>query len=67
MKSNDLSTMICHELPWWGHAAVWIAVFGWEFYLGETKFGSTVRMIGMVFRPMIISVLEALKRKSNDR
>lgn len=44
---------ICEGLPDWAHYLVFIALFGWEFWLGKTKLikaGSTIELVANVFK-----------------
>ncbi len=50
---------LCRDLPWWGHILVFAAIFFWEFIMGVTKFGSTVRLI--------ITPLVSLFRRLKDK
>lgn len=40
---------VCEGLPWYGHLGVWGSLLVWEFWLGKTRFGST---IGLIFNPL---------------
>lgn len=40
---------ICTSMPVWAQPAIVVAVFIWEFILGETKFGSTIRLFQQSF------------------
>mgnify|MGYP006274072211 CR=1 FL=1 len=41
---------VCFEIPSYLHPLVWLAVFLWEWFMGETKFGSTIGLIVQVLK-----------------
>lgn len=49
---------VCQQLPLPMHVLLWVAVLGWEYGLGKTKFGST---FGMAVETPVILVLKKLK------
>lgn len=49
---------VCTTFPIWVQPAVIVAVFLWEFILGETKYGSTIRMV----QQTLVTTWQALKQ-----
>ncbi len=58
----DIKT-ICEGLPWWGHVLVLVTVMCWEFCIGETRFGSTIRLV--IITP-VSTMWELLKQRGKN-
>lgn len=53
---------VCEALPGWAHLGVMVLIFLWEFLLGETRFGSTVR----IFVTSIATAIKTIKGKKDE-
>lgn len=60
MDQLSLKT-ICEGLPWWAHYIVWGAVFGWEFWLGRTKFLKASSTVELLLTPFFTMWTKATK------
>ena len=38
---------VCLGLPYWGQPIIWLGIFAWEFLMGETRYGSSFRLVAM--------------------
>jgi hypothetical protein len=50
---------ICNGLPSWGHFLVLAAWLIWDFIMGETRYGSAIRL----FSKSIALILERFKQE----